>query len=627
MIPKEFIDRVIENTDLLDLFRTYGVEVKKTGSNFMARCPFHNEKTPSLSISPSKNVYYCFGCGAKGNAVSFLREKEGLNFVESIHKLAERLGLEVPQTQHWQKEEYQQQQHFIQEKKAILECLKRASCFYYQQLKTSPIAIDYCKSRQMVGLTAKKFQIGYAPNSWNALSLVFEDYANNPYLIKAGLVIEKENGKRYDRFRHRLMIPILNQQEEVVAFGARILEEGEPKYLNSPETLVFTKGKELFGWHSAQKSMHEKNCAILCEGYLDVMMLNQYGIHNVLASLGTATTEEHIRKLLRYVQKIIFAFDGDLAGQKAAWRALENALPALSDSKRLFFVFLPENEDPDSFVRHFGKEAFEELCQNAVPFSAFFFQHFENLYDLKTPETRAQFLENAAKPLALLGAPLLQSQLVKEVANKTYFKEEEVWKKIKTYENQNVTNKTSQTYSKKYAHHNSPSKAHNVPHHRAYSENVYEAEYLYNTYFDANLSSSNHAHTLKAPRKTPKNLNAFWRAFLECLIAQPVLIENDNTQLLANWMDENKLENSLDYSFLRLILNNKIKIAQTIKEPQGWMNFVQNTPFEAHFQTLFHHLQNGAGQFNSPDDYFTRWESLLENLSHTLKNQKKFQKK
>ncbi len=573
MIPQEFIERVLESTDLLELFRSHGVEVKKTGSNFMARCPFHNEKTPSLSISPHKNVYYCFGCGAKGNALTFLKEKEGLNFVESIHHLAAHLGLEVPDDQNFSREEFLIHKR---KKEEILNYLQRAALFYYHTLKNTPAAIDYCKSRGLSGITLQKFGVGFAPNSWKALSFVFPDYHTNPHLLSSGLVIEKE-GKRYDRFRNRLIIPILDKEGKVIAFGARVIGEGEPKYLNSPESVVFEKGKEWFGFYHAQKAMHQKDCAIVCEGYLDVMMLNQYGIENALATLGTATTAFHVRQLLRYVNKIYFAFDGDSAGQKAAFRALYNALPELLDSKRLFFIFFPENEDPDSFVRQKGKAGFEELFKNALPFSAFFFNHFEKLYDLKTPETRAQFLEAVAEPLSLLvDAPLLKSQLVKEIAARTFFKEEEVWAKLKISQNSVPAGEKS-IFPK-----NSPQ--------------IKEGE-----------------GELKTPRRDSASsfqyrLQNYWRGLLECVMMVPELHEKDLTKDLLKWMDAHPGEGE-DYALLDWMLHHFPELP-----PLG-------TPLAEHYKKVRKNLDSGVGGFSTPDEYVENFPRLIDNLKKIVEEQ------
>jgi DNA primase len=330
VIPDSFIQDLLARVDIVDLVDSY-VPLKKAGANYAACCPFHNEKSPSFTVSPTKQFYHCFGCGAHGTAISFVMEYQGMGFVDAVKELAGRAGMSVPESEG---------RSFHDEKpgqtRTLIEVMARAAAYYKAQLKASPRAIDYCKKRGLSGEVAARFGIGYAPDGWQNLQAVFADY-NADELKVAGLVIENEAGRRYDRFRDRLMIPIVNPGE-IIAFGGRIIDQGEPKYLNSPETPLFEKGRELFGLPQARQALRETNTAIVTEGYMDVIALSQNGVGNAVATLGTATTPTHVQKLLRQVDRIVFCFDGDNAGRKAAWRALENAWkrwPTTSDRLRL----------------------------------------------------------------------------------------------------------------------------------------------------------------------------------------------------------------------------------------------------------------------------------------------------
>ena len=418
MIPESFIQDLLARVDIVDLIDTY-VPLKKAGANYAACCPFHNEKSPSFTVSPSKQFYHCFGCGAHGTAIGFLMEYQGLGFIDTIKELAGRVGMQVPD---------EDQGSRIKDQgsvRTLVEVMTRAAQYYKEQLKQSPKAIDYLKRRGLTGEIAAKYGIGYAPDGWQNLEAVFPEY-NAPELLNAGLVIENESGRRYDRFRDRVMFPIINQKGEVIAFGGRVIGQGEPKYLNSPETPLFEKGRELYGLPQARQGLRDHNVAVVVEGYMDVVALAQHGIGNALAALGTATTAVHVQKLLRQVDRIVFCFDGDNAGRKAAWRALENALEALADNKSIGFVFLPDPEDPDSFVRTQGKEAFERLVREAMPLSDFLLRELAQRCDLTSSEGKAKLIYEAKPLLLKLPTPLLRLQLVKRLAEASGFVQSEV---------------------------------------------------------------------------------------------------------------------------------------------------------------------------------------------------------
>jgi len=419
MIPESFIQDLLARVDIVDLVDSY-VPLKKAGANYAACCPFHNEKSPSFTVSPTKQFYHCFGCGAHGTAISFVMEYQGLGFVDAVKDLASRAGMTVPESEG---------RSFRDEKpgqtRTLIEVMARAAQYYKDQLKKSPRAIDYCKRRGLTGEIAARYGMGYAPDGWQNLQEIFADY-NADELKAAGLVIENESGRRYDRFRDRLMIPIINPKGEIIAFGGRIIDQGEPKYLNSPETPLFEKGRELFGLPQARQALRETDTAIVTEGYMDVIALAQNGVGNAVATLGTATTATHVQKLLRQVDRVVFCFDGDNAGRKAAWRALENSLEALADNKRLAFIFLPPEHDPDSYIREFGKEQFDRQVAQAMPLSDFLLRELAQRCDLTSSEGKAQLIYEAKPLLLKLPTPLLRLQLVKRLAEASGFAQAEV---------------------------------------------------------------------------------------------------------------------------------------------------------------------------------------------------------
>ncbi len=403
MIPRSFIQDLLNRLDIVDVIERY-LPLKKAGGNYVACCPFHSEKSPSFTVSQTKQFYHCFGCGAHGTAISFVMEHLGLGFVEAVEELAKSAGMEVPHERSGE--------NFHKAAPDLYEVMQAATRYYREQLKFSSRAIEYLKKRGLSGEIAARFAIGYAPDGWQNLAQAL-DY-QSPALEETGLVIVGE--KRYDRFRDRIMFPIINQRNQVIGFGGRVLDKGEPKYLNSPETTLFEKGHELYGLFQAQKSIRAGQRVLVVEGYMDVVALAQHGIDYAVATLGTATTPYHIQKLLRLAEQIVFCFDGDKAGRKAAWRALENALPHLQDGKRVNFLFLPQEHDPDSFVREFGKEAFERELGQSMPLSEYLLSEISRELDLKTQEGRNQLLHRARPLVSAITSPVASLLLRKEVA-------------------------------------------------------------------------------------------------------------------------------------------------------------------------------------------------------------------
>ncbi|MDQ9168820.1 DNA primase [Oxalobacteraceae bacterium R-40] len=421
MIPQTFIQDLLNRVDIVDVVGKY-VQLKKGGANFMGLCPFHNEKSPSFTVSPTKQFYHCFGCGAHGTAIGFLIEYSGLGFVEAVKELAQNVGMTVPEND--DKMPPAQRAETKAKSMALSEAMTRANDFYRQQLRGAQQAIAYLKKRGLTGEVAARFGIGYAPSSWDALRAAFPDYESNEALVEAGLVIERGEDdspgrKRYDRFRDRIMFPIRNNKGQVIGFGGRVMDGGEPKYLNSPETPLFQKGSELYGLFEARQAIRDAEYVLVTEGYMDVVALAQMGFSQAVATLGTACTPMHVQKLLRQTDQVVFSFDGDAAGRRAARRALEACLPYIADNKTIRFLFLPKEHDPDSYVREFGTQAFERQIQDAMPLSQFLLNEVSTDLDLNTAEGRAK-AQFAAKPMLQAMPPsALRLQIVRNLAQLT----------------------------------------------------------------------------------------------------------------------------------------------------------------------------------------------------------------
>lgn len=419
MIPPSFIQDLLGRVDIVEVVDRY-VKLKRSGANYSACCPFHTEKSPSFTVSPTKQFYHCFGCGAHGTAIGFLMEYSGMGFVDAVKDLAQGVGMQVPEAP---RSEFEQRR--AEDGPDLYGALLKAAQFYRNQLKDAPQAIEYLKRRGLSGEIAKKFGIGYAPDAWQGLEQVFPDYADKA-LTAAGLVKQNDEGRRYDVFRDRIMFPIVDVKGNIIGFGGRVLGDGEPKYLNSPETAVFEKGRELYGLFHARRAIRDAGCVIVVEGYMDVVALAQSGIEYAVATLGTATTPVHVQKLLRQSDEVVFCFDGDAAGRRAAWRALENSLAQLADGKQLRFLFLPDGEDPDSYVRAHGKAAFEALLVKADPLSRFLIDELRRNADTNAPEGRAKLLQQAKPLVKQIAAPMFSLMIRKELALVTGVSQQEL---------------------------------------------------------------------------------------------------------------------------------------------------------------------------------------------------------
>lgn len=396
-IPRSFIDDLISRYDIVDVIDSR-VKLKKKGKNFGACCPFHNEKTPSFSVSQEKQFYHCFGCGAHGNVLDFVMEFDRLEFVEAIEELASQLGIEVPRENDNGSAPSGPR---AAEKRNLYDVMAHIAQFYQSQLRTDEgqLAIDYLKGRGLSGEIVKKFAIGYVPDQWDLVRNRYgRDEASQQALVDMGMLIENDNGRRYDRFRGRVMFPILDRRGRVIGFGGRVLGDGTPKYLNSPETPIFHKGRELYGLHQVLETHREPERILVVEGYMDVVALAQFGVDYAVASLGTSTTSEHIQTLFRQTSTVVCCYDGDRAGREAAWRAMEQALPYLLDGRELKFMFLPDGEDPDTYIRQYGKEEFEHQVSSAMSLIDFMFNSLTEQANMETKEGRSKLM-TLAKPL------------------------------------------------------------------------------------------------------------------------------------------------------------------------------------------------------------------------------------
>lgn len=404
MIPSDFIDELLAKVDIVDIIDEQ-VPLKKGGANYMACCPFHKEKTPSFSVSPTKQFYHCFSCGAHGSAIGFVMEHQGLSFPEAVQFLADRVGMVVPKVR-GQNDNPEVRAERKKKQQTLEETTAAAADFYAQQLKFNPTAKAYLDKRGLSAEVIVHYGLGYAPDGWQPLAQVFQPYPNTA-LVDTGMVIDNE-GRHYDRFRHRIMFPIRNPRGQVIGFGGRVLDDSKPKYLNSPDTPLFDKGKNLYGLYEGRAAVKEAGRILVVEGYMDVVALAQFGVGYGVAALGTATTAEHVKILMRQADSIYFCFDGDSAGRKAAWRALENALPQLKDDKSLHFLFLPEEHDPDSYIRAYGKAQFEDaLLNQSKPLSEYFWEHLSDGINLNTQEGKAELVKTSSPLLAQITAPAL----------------------------------------------------------------------------------------------------------------------------------------------------------------------------------------------------------------------------
>ncbi len=417
-IPQTFIQELIARADVVEIVGRY-VQLKKGGANYSGLCPFHSEKSPSFSVSPTKQFYHCFGCGKNGNAIGFLMDHAGMTFVEAVKDLAQKYGLQVPEEDASPQDRARAAEQ-RQKQVTLSDVLEKAAQAYRKHLKDSTTAVDYFKRRGLSGAVAQQFGLGYAPQGWRNLASVFPNY-DDPLLVESGLVILiDETGtaeKRYDRFRDRVMFPIRNIKGECIGFGGRVLGDDKPKYLNSPETPVFSKGRELYGLFEARNALREHGFALVTEGYMDVVALAQLGFPNTVATLGTACTTEHLQKLFRFTDSVIFSFDGDDAGRRAARKALDGAIPFASDVRSVKFLFLPSEHDPDSFIREFGKEAFARFVSEAVPLSRFLIDTAREGCELSNAEGRAQLASRARPMWTPLPDGALKRQILVEIAD------------------------------------------------------------------------------------------------------------------------------------------------------------------------------------------------------------------
>jgi DNA primase len=418
-IPQKFLDDLLDRVDIVEVIDRR-VKLKKTGKNYSARCPFHDEKTPSFSVNPDKQFYYCFGCGAGGNALGFVMDYENLDFPQAVATLAGSLGLEVPREETRAGAAQAQRED---SNKALYALLEQAARFYQQQLRTHPEAqraVGYLKQRGLTGQIAKDFDLGFAPPGWdNLLQALGQDEHQRKLLLDCGMLVQNDAGRSYDRFRDRVVFPIRDQRGRVIAFGGRVLGDDKPKYLNSPETPVYSKGRELYGLYQARRANRKLERVLVVEGYMDVIALSQHGISNATATLGTATSQTHLERLYRLTSEVVFCFDGDEAGRKAAVRALEAALPCMEDGRQARFLFLAEGEDPDTLVRKLGAEGFRELVTGATPLETFLFDVAGEGLDTSTLDGRARLSKLALPYIRQLPDGVFRQLMFRALAERT----------------------------------------------------------------------------------------------------------------------------------------------------------------------------------------------------------------
>lgn len=414
-IDKSVIDEITRKIDIVDVI-SKNLKLKRSGNNYFACCPFHKEKSPSFSINAKEQYFHCFGCGESGDVITYVMKYNGLEFIDAVKNLATNYGIHIPEGLRSQTPQEIKQEKI--RKLTLYETINKAVTFYRNNLTGSSIASNYLIKRGLNQEVIDKFLLGFVPGVANPLNNIFTDYTNNQFLLDAGLVVQGENSKRYDRFRDRVMFPIRNVRGEVIAFGGRIISKGEPKYLNSPDTVLFNKSHELYGLYESQRQIRDTNQVIVVEGYMDVIALSQFGVNNVVATMGTAATEEHIKKLFRLCDDIYYCFDGDGAGKKAAWRALERSLPLVTDNKCVHFLFLPEEHDPDSFIRQNGAQVFNlELRDHCLSMSGFLLKQLSNTVNLQSEEGKARLIGLAKPYIEQIKAVAFSVMLKKQLAN------------------------------------------------------------------------------------------------------------------------------------------------------------------------------------------------------------------
>jgi DNA primase len=407
-IPQQFIDDLVARADIVEIIDRR-VKLKKAGREFKACCPFHDEKSASFTVSPSKQFFHCFGCGEHGTALGFLMAFDHMTFPEAVEALASEMGVEVPRESGPDTE---------RRGPDLYPAMTSAADFYADRLKDTPLAVDYLKQRGISGETARDFQIGYAPDRWDAVLSHLGGESEGAKLELAGLVIARDGGGHYDRFRGRVMFPIRDHRGRVIGFGGRVIGDGEPKYLNSPETPLFHKGRELYGLYEARQANRELARLLVVEGYMDVVSLAQSGIRYAVATLGTATTPEHLERIFRVTEEVVFCFDGDRAGRQAAWRALENALPVIREGRQIRFLFLPDGQDPDTMVQQEGREAFEERLVGALSLSGYLIEELASQVDLTSVDGRARLLELARPLVARIPEGVYRDLLVEQLSKR-----------------------------------------------------------------------------------------------------------------------------------------------------------------------------------------------------------------
>ena len=540
-IPQPFIDDLLERVDIVEVIDSR-VKLKKTGKNYSACCPFHDEKTPSFSVSPDKQFYYCFGCGASGNSIGFIMDYERLSFPESVESLAKTAGLTVPREQHRDPKKRAQEDAREKARKTLYSLMESANDFYQQQLREhndKATAIDYLKRRGLSGHIAKEFGIGYAPSGWDNLSKhLGTSNTLQDLLVEGGMLIHNEDKqRRYDRFRERIMFPIRDTRGRVIGFGGRVLGDEKPKYLNSPETPIFHKGKELYGLYEARQAYRQLPRLLVVEGYMDVVALAQFGIRYGVATLGTACGIDHLQRAFRFTNEVVFCFDGDNAGRKAARRAMENALPTMEDGRQIKFLYLPEGEDPDTLVRQLGEEKFTRLIEAASPLEQFLFEELSQDIDTQTMEGRARLCKLAAPLIDQLPRGVYRELMFQQLASRTQLSIDALMTLLSE-----LPQDTAPEVDKPKDHNEpypqiaaEPSTTDSYPTHHHESDTYHSEEHAYTNH----EQTSHHTTQLSKPKTQASHLSADEHA-LALLLYSPKLAQHiNNTEELQHSKQDN----------------------------------------------------------------------------------------
>jgi len=610
LIPESFIQDLLARVDVVDVVGRY-VQLRKGGVNLLGLCPFHNEKTPSFTVSPTKQFYHCFGCGAHGTALTFLMQHTGASFPEAVRTLAASVGMAVPDQPRSPREQAATQQRKLEVSRQQ-QWLQDAQAHYVALLQSSPQAQQYLKRRGISSEVIERFGLGWSGVDGRGLARVFAHY-DDPDLPESGLVVDGKDGRRYDRFRERIMFPIRNAKGQLVGFGGRVMDQGEPKYLNSPETPLFSKGTELYGLWEARQAIRRENCVLVVEGYMDVVGLAQHGIHHAVATLGTATTEHHVQKLLRASERIVFSFDGDRAGRSAAWRALNVCLPLARDDVSIRFLFLPQGQDPDSYVREFGAPALRELLNAAMPLSRFLLDELAARHPLHEVEGRAACVVAAQPLLAQLPQGTLRLQIEREFARQVQLTPEELMQALQAQAQRHQPLVARQVTGQSAAQGRSATARRGA---RAANTNHASS---FSTPFPPSLDPSSHASfdpllPRSSARASTRTVTPLAKRLLRLLLVHPTLVAQPDTPDLTRQLE--LLAHDPHLKWVRALV--EVIHASGAQHTGAVLQAVQNAAHDADFSAVVRSLGVEAMHDEALPDPQTEWNDALRRVEQLL---------